>query len=45
MTVIWHCKFDVETAPDIIPSALPKIEINKPRIATVKDISGIIFYT
>ncbi|XP_060834243.1 DNA replication factor Cdt1-like [Rhopalosiphum padi] len=34
----WHPEFDVETAKDIIPSTLPKIEINKPKIETAKDL-------
>lgn len=38
----WHPEFDVESVPDIIPSSLPKIEIDKPKIESVKDISGIL---
>lgn len=38
----WHPEFDVESVEDIIPSPLPKIEIDKPRIATAKDILGKI---
>ncbi|CAH1721518.1 unnamed protein product [Aphis gossypii] len=34
----WHPEFDVETAKDIIPSTLPKIEINKAKIETAKDL-------
>ncbi|XP_060878814.1 LOW QUALITY PROTEIN: DNA replication factor Cdt1-like [Metopolophium dirhodum] len=34
----WHPEFDVETVEDIIPSTLPKIEINKPKIVTAKDL-------
>lgn len=37
----WHPEFDVESVADIIPSSLPKIEIDKPKIATAKDILGI----
>lgn len=40
----WHPEFDVESAADIIPSPLPKIEIDKPKIATAKDVLGIILY-
>jgi len=36
----WHPEFDVETAKDIIPSTLPKIEINKAKIETAKDLLG-----
>jgi len=38
----WHPEFDVESVVDIIASPLPKIEINKPKIATAKDILGIL---
>lgn len=38
----WHPEFDVESVVDIVPSSLPKIEIDKPKIATAKDILGII---
>lgn len=36
----WHPEFDVESVEDIVPSPLPKIEIDKPRIATAKDVLG-----
>lgn len=36
----WHPEFDVESVVDIVPSPLPKIEIDKPRIATAKDVLG-----
>lgn len=39
----WHPEFDVESVTDIIPSSLPKIEIDKPKIATAKDILGKLF--
>lgn len=39
----WHPEFDVESVPDIIPSPLPKIQIDKPKVATAKDILGEIF--
>jgi len=39
----WHPEFDVESVADIIPSPLPKIEIDKPKIATAKDILGMMF--
>lgn len=38
----WHPEFDVESVADIIPSPLPKIEIDKPKIETAKDILGIM---
>ncbi|XP_001948429.2 DNA replication factor Cdt1 isoform X1 [Acyrthosiphon pisum] len=34
----WHPEFDVESVIDIIPSTLPKIEINKPKLETAKDL-------
>lgn len=37
----WHPEFDVESVADIIPSPLPKIEIDKPKIETAKDIISI----
>jgi len=40
----WHPEFDVETAKDIIPSTLPKIEINKAKIETAKDLLGNFGY-
>jgi len=40
----WHPEFNVETVSDIIPSTLPKIEINKPKIETAKDLLGNMSY-
>lgn len=40
----WHPEFDVESVSDISPSPLPKIELDKPKVATAKDILGIIIY-
>lgn len=40
----WHPEFDVESVIDIIPSTLPKIEINKPKLETAKDLLGNIGY-
>jgi len=37
----WHPEFDVESVTDIVPASLPKIEIDKPKIATAKDILGL----
>ncbi|XP_029343840.1 DNA replication factor Cdt1-like [Acyrthosiphon pisum] len=34
----WHPEFDVESVPNINPSPLPKIEIDKSKISTAKDI-------
>lgn len=36
----WHPEFDVESVSDITPSPLPKIEIDKPKVASAKDILG-----
>jgi len=36
----WHPEFDVESVPNINPSPLPKIEIDKSKIPTAKDILG-----
>lgn len=38
----WHPEFDVETVQDIVPSSLPKFEIDKPKITTAKDVLGMI---
>lgn len=38
----WHPEFDVETIQDIVPSSLPKIEIDKPKITTAKDVLGML---
>lgn len=40
----WHPEFDVESVIDISPSSLPKIEIDKPKIATAKDILGMFLF-
>lgn len=40
----WHPEFDVESVIDISPSSLPKIEIDKPKIATAKDILGMLLF-
>ncbi|XP_050527571.1 DNA replication factor Cdt1 [Daktulosphaira vitifoliae] len=34
----WHPEFDVESVVDIVPSALPKIEVGKPKITSAKDL-------
>ncbi|KAL4143537.1 hypothetical protein QTP88_005856 [Uroleucon formosanum] len=34
----WHPEFEVESVKDIIPSTLPKIEINKPKLETAQDL-------
>lgn len=39
----WHPEFDVESVSDIDPSPLPKIEIDKPKIVTAKDVLGTVF--
>lgn len=36
----WHPEFDVESVPNINPSPLPKIKIDKSKISTAKDILG-----
>jgi len=40
----WHPEFDVESVIDIIPSTLPKIEINKPKLETAQDLLGNMGY-